>query len=241
MSQGRDDKGKPEREGQREGCIKEWGKVQNKGWWSHSRAASRKGCKGLAGESSKKGNIWWVWGSLWQNQEMTSVGHHLFISRTKLWYKPFSCLGICFLCLDSANADVYGFRSLFTLTWKHVIQNVKGQSEISSPRTEYQNEICFVDLKFIVWYCWSQFTVKAEWWFWWPSVQTVYADTLKLKKRCSFTGAIGYRNIRSFSFQISFGQPLDLGFGKGVDMNGLHCIVLGSQDAGSENKVRSFS
>jgi hypothetical protein len=58
---------------------------------------------------------------------------------------------------------------------------------------------------------------------------------------CSLTGAIGYRNIRSFSFQIFFGQPLDLGFGKGVDMNGLDCIVLGSQDAGSENKVWSFS
>jgi hypothetical protein len=42
-------------------------------------------------------------------------------------------------------------------------------------------------------------------------------------------------------FQIFFGQPLDLGFGKGVDMNGLHCIVLGPQDAGSENKVWSFS
>jgi hypothetical protein len=172
---------------------------------------------------------------------MTSVCHQLYISRTKLWYKPFSCLGTCILCLDSANADAYGFRSLFTLTWKHVIQNVKGQSEISSPRTEYQNEICFVDLKFIVRYCWSQFTVKAERWCWWPSVQTVYADTLKLKKRCSFAGPLDIEIIRSFSFQIFFGQALDLCFGKGVDMNGLHCIVLGSQDAGSENKVRNFS
>jgi hypothetical protein len=43
------------------------------------------------------------------------------------------------------------------------------------------------------------------------------------------------------AFRYFCGQPLDLGFGKGVDMNGLHCIVLGSQDAGSENKVWSFS